>query len=133
MSARRETLTDSHKEAVKAWVPKVRKVIEADLSAQLDRLGIRKNTKPTPVEQMNLSTEARDVRAHVEALLNRESLAEGAARARETVLRELAYTLLNRLVGLKSMEARRLLRLPPPSDPEGEPEETEVITLVEGQ
>lgn len=133
MSARRETLTDAYKEAVKAWVPKVRKVIEDDLSAQLDRLGIKRSGKPTPVEQMNLSAEALSVRARVEALLRRESLAEGAARARETVLRDLTYTLLNRLVGLKSMEARRLLYLPPPSDPEGEPEETEVITPVEGQ
>lgn len=133
MSARRETLTDAHKEAVKAWVPKVRKVIEDDLSAQLDRLGIKRSGKPTPVGQMNLSEEARSVRARVEALLKRESLAEGTARARETVLRDLTYTLLNRLVGLKSMEARRLLYLPPPSDPEGEPEETEVITPVKGQ
>ena len=50
-----------------------------------------------------------------------------------TVKREFAYTLLNRLVGLKAMEARAILYLPPPEDPNGTPERTEVLTPVPGQ
>ena len=47
--------------------------------------------------------------------------------------RELAYTVLNRLVGLKAMEVRGLLYLPPPKDPRATPEPTEVLTPVPGQ
>ena len=56
------------------------------------------------------------MRRRVEALLARETLAEGSPqRGYDNVKRELAYTLLNRLVGLKAMEARKLLYLPPPT------------------
>ena len=54
-------------------------------------------------------------------------------RGFENVKREFAYTLLNRLVGLKAMEARRLLYLPPPNEPDGPPEQTEVLTPIPGQ
>ena len=40
---------------------------------------------------------------------------------------------MNRLVGLKCMEARGLLYLPPPDNPHGSPEPTEIITYVPGQ
>jgi len=73
-------------------------------------------------------------RRRVEALVHHDSLAEGTAkRGYENVKRELAYTLLNRLVGLKAMESRGLLYLPPPKDPDATPEQTEVITTVPGQ
>lgn len=128
-------LSDQHKEAVKAWVPKVRKVLEKDLAAQLTRLGIGAGGKQTPPESMKLSPEAQATRARVDALLRRDSAAEGSAkRGYDNVLRELTYTTLNRLVGLKAMEARNLLYLPPPGgDPDDEPEQTEVITPVPGQ
>ena len=58
-------------------------------------------------------------------------LSEGTAqRGYDNVIRELTYTLLNSLVGLKAMEVRKLLYLPPPGDPSAAPEETEVVTPV---
>lgn len=125
-------LSDPLKEAVKDWVPKVRKVLEKDLAAQLTRLGIGTGGKQSPLESMNLSPEAQATRCRVDALLRRDSAAEGSAkRGYDNVLRELTYTTLNRLVGLKAMEARGLLYLPPPADGaggRGAPEQTEVIT-----
>ena len=125
-------LSDQHKEAVKSWVPKVRRVLEKDLAAQLTRLGISKGGRQTPPESMSLSPEAQATRRRVDALLQRDSAAEGGAKqGYENVRRELTYTALNRLVGLKAMEARGLLYLPPPRG--GAPEQTEVITPVSGQ
>ena len=129
-----QALSDRHKDAVRSWVPKVRRVLEEDLTAQLERLGVRRDGKHVPVDTMGLSAEARAVRMRVEALLRHDALAEGSqTRGYENVLRELTYTFLNRLVGLKSMEARGLLYLPPPDNPNGAPEQTEVITPIPGQ
>ena len=129
-----ETLTDQHKEAVKAWVPKVRSVLEEEFAAQLDRLGLRPNGRHTPVQNMQFAEKTARTRERVEALLARDRIAEGTAeRGFDNVRRELAYTLLNRLVGLKAMEARALLYLCPPSAPSAPPEQTELLTLVPGQ
>src|SRR5512145_817510 len=129
-----QALSDRHKEAVRSWVPRVRRVLEEDLTAQLERLGVRRDGKHVPVDTMRLSVEGRAVRMRVEALLRHDALAEGSqTRGYENVLRELTYTFLNRLVGLKSMEARGLLYLPPPDNPNGAPEQTEVITPIPGQ
>ena len=125
-------LSDQHKEAVKSWVPKVRRVLEKDLAAQLTRLGIGKDGERTPPESMKLLPEAVATRRRVDALLQRDSTAEGGAKqGYDNVLRELTYTALNRLVGLKAMEARNVLYLPPPGG--GAPEQTEVITPISGQ
>ena len=129
-----QALSDQHKEAVRSWVPKVRGVLEKDLTAQLERLGVRPDGKHVPIDTMPLSAEARTVRTRVEALLRHDALAEGSQRrGYENVLRELTYTFLNRLVGLKCMEARGLLYLPPPDNPNGTPEQTAVITPIPGQ
>ena len=134
MTLRQQALSDKHKESVKAWVPKVRKVLEQDLAAQLERLGIRRDGKHTPIEKMHLPGDFKVLRLRVEALLNRETLSEGdPKRGFEAVLRELAYTFLNRLVGLKCMEARKVLYLSPSGQPDGIPEQTEVITPIPGQ
>jgi hypothetical protein len=129
------SLSNQLKEAVRTWVPKVRKVLEVDFEAQLQRLGILRGGKRTPIEKMNLAEADRAVRARVESLLQRDIIAEGTEkRGFENVLRELTYTCLNRLVGLKTMEARKLLYLPPASGGVDQtPEETEVITLIPGQ
>ena len=130
----RQTLSDQHKEAVRAWVPKVRLIIEDEFAAQLKRLGLQPSGKHKPLDQMRLPEEALAVRSRVAALIARDAIVEGSAeRGYENVKRELAYTLLNRLVGLKAMEVRQLLYLPPPSAPQGTPEQTEVITPVPGQ
>lgn len=132
--ASREALTDQHKEAVKAWVPKVRRVLDEDFEAQLDRLGLKRTGKHTSLDTMRLPEDAARTRRRAEALLARDRIAEGTAeRGFDNVKRELTYTLLNRLVGLKAMETRALLYLPPPKVPAATPEQTEVLTLVSGQ
>lgn len=127
-------LADQQKEVVKAFVPRVRDVLKKEFANQLERLGIRPDGKHTPLERMRLSQESIDARRRVEALLRREAIAESSSeRAFRVVVQELAYTLLNRLVGLKAMEARALLYLPPPGNPAATAEQTEVLTPVPGQ
>lgn len=127
-------LTDELKNAVRAWVPGVRKLLEEDFAAQLDRLGLRRDGKHVPVGKVLFSPERLEARRRMEALLERETLAEGTPeRGFDNVRRELAYTLLNRLLALKAMEVRGLLYLPPPDAPSAPPERTEVITPVPGQ
>ena len=129
-----QALPDQHKEAVRSWAPRVRKVLEYDFAAELDRLGMRADGHHEPISRMGLPDDRKATRRRVEALLVREVQAEGSAeRGFANVLRELTYTLLNRLVGLKAMEARGLLFLPPPGDPGAPPESTEVIGLIPGQ
>src|ERR1700694_3501728 len=126
--ALRQTLSEQHKDKVKTWVPKLRRLLERDFAGQLDRLGVKPDGKHTPIEKMNLPVEDILTRRRLEALLRRETLAEGSPqRGFATVHHELAYTLLNRLVGLKAMEARGLLYLPPPGYLEGTPEPTEIL------
>jgi hypothetical protein len=133
-SAAAQALSDSLKEDVRSWVPKVRKALDDEFGAQLQRLGLRRNGKHIPLDKMSLPPASIAVRHRAESLVVRESLSEGTPeRGYDNVVRELTYTLLNRLVGLKAMEARRLLYLTPPGEPTSAPEETEIITPVEGQ
>lgn len=132
--ALRQALSEQHKDRVKTWVPKVRRLLEEDFARELDRLGLKPDGQHKPVETMRLPVEDLPTRGRLEALLRRETLAEGTPRRGfDTVQHELAYTLLNRLVGLKAMEARELLYLPPPGDREGAPEPTEVLSPIPGQ
>ena len=129
-----QALSDSLKEAVKSWVPKVRKALDDEFAAQLERLGLRRTGTHVALDKMSLPPASVTVRHRVEALVARESLSEGTPeRGYDNVIRELTYTLLNRLVGLKAMEARKLLYLPPPGTTNASPEESEVITPVPGQ
>lgn len=134
MTSEAQALSDRHKEAVKSWVPQVREVIEQDFAAQLERLGMKPRGKHTPLHTMKLQDEVRVIRKRAEAFLSREVMAEGSAeRGFANVLRELTYTLLNRLVGLKAMEVRQLLFLPPPANPDAPVEQTEVVSPIPGQ
>jgi hypothetical protein len=129
-----QALSDTLKEAVRTWVPKIRQLLVDEFDAQLGRIGIRRNGKHVLIEKMNLPEASIAIRGRVEALVARESVAEGTPeRGYDNVIRELTYTLLNRLVGLKAMEVRKLLYLPPPAHPSAAPEETEVVTPVPGQ
>jgi hypothetical protein len=129
-----QSLLDTFKDAVKSWVPKVRAVLDKDFTAELKRLGIPPTGKLVPLEKMSLPEEDKKVRARIEALLHRDSLSEGSEqKGYENVRRELSYTCLNRLIGLKCMETRGLLYLPPPDDPRAQPEKTRIITHIEGQ
>lgn len=127
-------LSDRHKLAVRDWVPSVRELLENEFQAQLARLGLLRSGRHKAIETMHLSQEDVDARLRVEALLARDAMVEGSAeRGFDNVKRELSYTLLNRLVGLKAMEARQILYLPPPASPRSAPEATEVITPLPGQ
>ena len=134
MTRHTQALSDLHKEAVKSWVLKVRLVIEQDYRAQLERLGLKRSGRHTPLGNMNLGDEAIAARKRAEAFLAREVMAEGTPeRGFASVLREFTYTLLNRLVGLKAMEVRQLLFLPPPANPDAPAEQTEVVSPIPGQ
>jgi hypothetical protein len=83
-------LSDQHKEAVRSWVPRVRRVLEGEFAAQLERLGCTPSGKHIPVARMHLSEDAVAVRRRVEALLARDGrrsrlsrpdAVEGAERA----------------------------------------------------
>jgi len=125
----RRALEGRQKDAVKAWAPKVRRTLEDELTAQLKRLGLKRSGNHDDLETMSLQGDDIDARRRLEALLRRETMAEGSPeRGLAAVVGELAYTLLNRLVGLKAMEARGLLYLPSPAHPESPPELTEVLT-----
>ena len=134
MTTEPQALSDAYKEAVKSWVPQVRKAIEQDFAAQLERLGMKPSGKHTPLDTMKLQDEVKVVRMRAEAFLSREVMAEcSVERGFANVLRELTYTLLNRLVGLKAMEVRQLLFLPPPANPDAPVEQTEVVSPIPGQ
>jgi hypothetical protein len=127
-------LSDPHKEVVKSWVPRLRKVLDDDFEAQLKRFGFSRDGRHTAEERLTLPAAMLPTRRTLTALIEHHTKGEGTPqRGFDAVKREHTYTLLNRLVGLKAMEARDLLFLRPPGQAEGEPEATEVITLVEGQ
>ncbi len=128
-------LSDRHKEAVRNWVPRLRKVLENDFQAQLTRFGFRRDGKHSPADDLSLSETDRSIRQRVAAMLERDSTSEGndPRRGFDSVVREFTYTYLNRFVGLKAMEARGLLFLAPPADHSSSVERTEIITPQPGQ
>jgi hypothetical protein len=129
-----QALSDRHKEVVKAWVPRARTLLEKEFAAQLERLGLSRDGKHKPIDKMRLPNDAVAVRRRVEALMARDTIAEGTPQGGyDNVKRELAYTLLNRLVGLKAMETRKLLYLSPPERASAQPEQTEIVTPIVGQ
>ncbi len=107
----RPTLTSDDKGRIKRWVLELRRLLEEDLARQMKRLGLEANRPPRPLEQLDyLSEEEREVRRHLDALLKRAVKVEKDAEAAyAAVCREMAYTFLNRLVGLRCMEERGIL------------------------
>jgi hypothetical protein len=127
-------LSDLHKEEVKAWVPRLRMVLDEDFESQLKRFGFSREGRHTTEEKLTLPAALLPTRRKLAALIERDTKGEGTPqRGFDSVVREHTYTLLNRLVGLKAMEARKLLFLRPPGDSDAPPEPTEVLTPVEGQ
>jgi hypothetical protein len=127
-------LSDPHKDAVKAWVPRLREILEDDFDAQFKRLGFRRDGKHTEEAKLSLPAGLLPLRRKLAALMDRDTAGEGTPqRGFDAVKREHTYTLLNRLVGLKAMEARGLLYLRAPGNADAAPESTEVLTPVEGQ
>jgi len=104
------SLDNATKEKIKSWVLATRKTLEDDFVRGLKRLGVER-TASTPLSKLDyLTEEERATRKHLDALLSRETKTEGARElAFDAIRREMAYTFLNRLVGLRCMEARGLL------------------------
>lgn len=128
------SLSDQHKDAVKAWIKKLRLALQDDFQAQVMRLGFRRDGNHTPEEKLTLPAADLAIRQRLDALIRHDTKSEGdAKRGFDAVVRELTYTLVNRLVGIKVMEARGLLYLPTPGQPDSEAEPTEVLTPQPGQ
>ncbi|MEW6745482.1 MAG: BREX-1 system adenine-specific DNA-methyltransferase PglX [Planctomycetota bacterium] len=105
-------LDDGTKRRLKAAVLELRKNLEDDLTTQLRRLGVDgKKNNMTPVEKLDYLTDAeKRARAAVDVLIEKEKrIALSFAGAVASLVREAAYTHLNRLFGLKCMEVRGLL------------------------
>jgi hypothetical protein len=111
------------KRRLKSLVLELRHALEEDLIRQLRRLGIdSRGGAPKPLEKLAYLDD-REVAARrvVDALMEKERRVTPDQRSViASIVREGAYTHLNRLVGLKSMEARGLLRV--------DGEITEVVT-----
>lgn len=128
------SLSDQHKDAVKAWIKKLRLALQDDFQAQVTRLGFRRDGKHTPEEKLSLPAADLAIRQRLAALIEHDTKSEGdPKRGFDAVVRELTYTLVNRLVGIKVMESRGLLYLPTPGQPDSEAEPTEVLTPQPGQ
>jgi hypothetical protein len=131
------SLSDQHKDSVRRWIGQLRASLEDDFAAALQRYGFRRDGRHTAESDLALPMSELPVRRALEALIEHDTKAEGKnapQRGFDAVVRELTYTLVNRLVGLKVMEARKLLRLRPPGAPaDSTPEATEVLTPQPGQ
>jgi hypothetical protein len=128
------SLSDQHKDAVKAWIKKLRLALQDDFQAQVTRHGFRRDGKHTPEEKLSLPAADLAIRQRLAALIEHDTKSEAdPKRGFDAVVRELTYTLVNRLVGIKIMEARGLLYLPTPGQPNAEAEPTEVLTPQPGQ
>jgi len=128
------SLSDQHKDAVKAWIKKLRLALQDDFQAQVTRLGFRRDGHHTPEDKLSLPAADLAIRQRLAALIEHDTKSEGdPKRGFDAVVRELTYTLVNRLVGIKVMEARGLLYLPTPGQPGAEAEPTEVLTPQPGQ
>lgn len=128
-------LSDQHKDSVRRWIGQLRASLEDDFAAALQRYGFRRNGKHSAESDLALPMSELPVRRSLAALIEHDSKAEGTPqRGFDAVVRELTYTLVNRLVGLKVMETRNLLRLRSPGAlADSTPEPTEVLTPQPGQ
>jgi len=110
------------KQQIKRWVLELRHLLEDDFERQLRRYGIEAGEDIAPVDELDyLTDDEKRKREVIEATIRREAENEGGlAGGVKAYVRDAAYTYLNRLVGLKCMEARGILFV--------DGEATEVIT-----
>ena len=129
------SLSDQHKDSVRRWIGQLRGSLQDDFEAALLRYGFRRDGRHTAESALALPMSELPVRRALAALVEHDTKAEGTPqRGFDAVVRELTYTLVNRLVGLKVMEARNLLRLRSPGSAlDAIPESTEVLTPQPGQ
>jgi hypothetical protein len=97
------------KQQIKNWVLKLRHAFEDDFTQRLRRYGIEAG-KTIGAAPDYLSVEEQDDRAVIVAAINRDHANERSVDdAIKAYVRECSFTLLNRLVGLRCMEARGIL------------------------
>jgi hypothetical protein len=101
------------KRAIKKTILALRKLLERqDIPAVLKQYGIFPDGRRVPVEKLALLDESgKKRRERLEAIIDREVQAVGGDQKAgvERYCREVAFTYLNRLIALRSMEARGLL------------------------
>jgi hypothetical protein len=117
------SIGDATKKRLKSVVLELRRLLEDDLARELKRLGVDSaRDVAIPVSKLSYLTDREQaIREAIDAALAKEqALAGSFAAAVEGLRREAAYTHLNRLVGLKSLELRGHLVI------DGEP--TEAVT-----
>ncbi len=99
------------KSKIKRWVLALRAAFEKDFSQQLRRLGVAADIQPNGPPEY-LTEDERQQRRRILTLVRREQQAEGARdKAIEAYVRDCTFTIINRLVGLRCMEARELLSI----------------------
>lgn len=118
-------LPDEVKKNLKSIVLELRHLFEGDLGLGLKRLGIDAETgKVTPAGDPALhylTAEEREARSSLDAVLAKEAaMTKDVPEAVRALLREAAYTHLNRLIGLKCLELRGHLAI--------DGERTEIVT-----
>jgi len=70
------SLSDQHKDAVKAWIKKLRLALQDDLQAQVTRLGFRRDGKHTPEEKLSLPAADLAIRQRLAALIEHDTKSE---------------------------------------------------------
>jgi len=116
-------LSDEVKRQLKSIVLELRHLFEDDLAVGFKRLGIdtEKGRVAEADSLSHLTHDERDVRRVLDAVLAKEAaMTKDVPEAIRALLREAAYTHLNRLIGLKCLELRGHLSI--------DGERTEVIT-----
>ena len=106
-------MDETTKRAIKKTILALRKLLERqDIPSVLKQYGIFPDGRRVPVEKLALLDEnGKQRRTRLEAIINREIQAVGGNQKTgvERYCREVAFTYLNRLIALRSMEARGLL------------------------
>jgi hypothetical protein len=107
------TLTGLDREAkqkIRNWVLRLRHAFEDDIRTQVKRYGIEAGMLLAKDAPDYLTPEEKKARRIIVAAIQRDAQNERSGEdALTAYVRECAYTLLNRLVGLKCMEAREIL------------------------
>jgi len=106
-------MDETSKKAIKKAILALRKLLERqDIPSVLKQYGIFPDGRRVPVDKLALLDDnGKKRRESLEAIINREVLAVGGDQKAgvERYCREVAFTYLNRLIALRSMEVRGLL------------------------
>ncbi len=97
------------KQKIKTWVLRLRHLLQDDFTTRLKRYGIESGKAIGNAPDYLSEDEKQDRRVIVVAIRRDAANERSGDDAIQAYVRECAFTLLNRLVGLKCMEAREIL------------------------